>query len=171
MRPRIRLACAPLFVALALVVQNRAHAAGPPPAAPQPVAAEAPEAPVGPGDYREPWPEPPNIGGVLGRLAMGTVVVLVLCVVTLVFGKRWLGGAVAKAGGGGTRLKLKESVPLGHRCFLHLVEVDGTRVLAATDAAGVKTLIPLPHAFDGLLDQQLPDDATIDANRPTAAYN
>ncbi|MBW3543283.1 MAG: hypothetical protein KY476_23760, partial [Planctomycetes bacterium] len=136
MRPRARLACAPLLVALALAVHNRAHAAGPPPsAAPAKVAADTPEVPVGPGDYREPWPAPPNIGGVLGRLAVGTVVVLVLCVVTLVFGKRWLGGAVAKAGGGGTRLTLKESVPLGHRCFLHLVEVDGTRVLAATDAA------------------------------------
>src|SRR5262245_25956727 len=39
-----------------------------------------------------PLPEAPDAGAMLGRLAVGTAVVLALCVVTLWVGKRWLGG-------------------------------------------------------------------------------
>src|SRR5437773_2026247 len=48
----------------------------------------------GPFAYKaQEWPEPPSSQGMFVRLALGTLIVLGLCVGTVFLCKRWMGGA------------------------------------------------------------------------------
>jgi flagellar biogenesis protein FliO len=102
-------------------------------------------------EYAPPaWPEPPDSRAMLTRLGVGTAVVLVLCVATLVFCRRWL-RQVPGQGGGNTRMTLVETLPLGNRCLVHLVRVGRQQVLVGLDGGGLKSLVALPDAFDDAL--------------------
>lgn len=102
-------------------------------------------------DYAPPtWPEAPSAAGLFVRLGVGTAVVLGLCVATLWGGKRWLLGA-NRAGAGGAQMQLVETLHLGNRCTLHLVQLASRQVLVGADAAGVKSIVPLPESFDECL--------------------
>jgi flagellar biogenesis protein FliO len=92
-----------------------------------------------------PWPEAPDPKALLTRLGIGTVVVLGLCVGTLWAAKRWLHGTPAVAAS--QQLRLLEALPLGNRCTLYLVSAGDRRILVGADAAGLKTVVPLPEGF------------------------
>lgn len=90
--------------------------------------------------------EGPDPSTRLIRLGIGTVIVLTLCVVTLLVCKRLgLGSPAATSKKG--QLSLVETLPVGNRCCLHLVQVGTHQVLAGVDASGLKSLILLPEAF------------------------
>ena len=97
-------------------------------------------------------PEAPNFQAMLARLGGGTIVVLGLCVVTLWVIRRWV-NPQPQAGVGPRALELKETLSLGNRCSLHLVQLGKREVLVGVDAAGIKVIVPLPHAFDDVLAQ------------------
>lgn len=53
------------------------------------------------------------------------------------------------------QLTIVGTLSLSHRSVVHLIAVGDTRVVVASDATGVKSLIPLPQPFDKLLDTEL----------------
>lgn len=122
----------------------------------------------GPLAYKPPeWPEPPNQQGMFLRLGLGTLFVLGLCVGSIFLCKRWMGNAPQAAKSQG-QLKLIETLPLGQRCWMQLVHVGTHSVLVGGDAAGMKTIVPLPESFSTLLettDQAAPGMAAILAQR------
>ena len=104
-------------------------------------------------DYQPPaWPEAPDSKAMISRLVTGTISVLGLCVATMLVGKRWLRGGPIK-NTGGERLHVLESVSLGNRCTVVLVDVGGQRFLAGTDASGLKSLVSVPPSFDHALSE------------------
>jgi hypothetical protein len=107
-------------------------------------------------------PEVPSAQAMFARLAVGTIVVLGLCVVTLLYGKRWL-GVLNPPGPAGGELRLVETLQLGNRCCLHLVQLTSRQVLIGADASGIKTVVPLPEPFENCLtpppDQAAPEAA------------
>jgi flagellar biogenesis protein FliO len=96
------------------------------------------------------WPDAPDASGLLTRLGIGTAVVLVLCVVTLLVCRRWL-RRLPGPEAANTRMVLVETLPLGNRCQVHLVRVGKQQVLVGLDGAGLKSLVALPEAFDEAL--------------------
>lgn len=96
------------------------------------------------------WPEAPDTAGMLRRLVVGTTIVLVLCVGTMVAGRRWLRGTPARSPSGNL-MHLLETVSLGNRCSVHLVQVGDQQVLVGVDGNGVKSLVPLPPSFERAL--------------------
>jgi flagellar biogenesis protein FliO len=123
-------------------------------------------------DYQTPaWPEAPDTKAMISRLVTGTISVLGLCVATMLVGKRWWRGGPIK-NSGGERLKVLESVSLGNRCTVVLVDVGGQKFLAGTDASGLKSLISVPDSFDHTLavsQSAEPGGTTVGAELPTAA--
>lgn len=116
--------------------------------------------------YQPPaWPEPPNLGAMVARLAIGTVLVLLLCAGTLWAGKRWLGGPVAPRSGT-HQLHIVKALPLGGRCSLSLLNVGNCQVLVAVDSTGLKEMTLLSESFENTLGQ-LEHGANL-ANRNTA---
>lgn len=108
------------------------------------------------------WPEPPSVKGLLVRLALGTVVVLGLSVATLWYGRRWLqppADALA-----GRDLRLVETLNLGNRCCLHLVQLASRQILVGADAGGIRTVVPVDN-FEQLLPE--PPEAPTAAASPT----
>lgn len=103
-------------------------------------------------------PELPSPGSMFLRLGLGTIFVLILSVVTLWAGKRWI-RPLAGPVGENRQLRVLESLPLGGRCSVFLLQAGESRVLAGIDQAGIKALLPLPPAFEGALaemtDKQL----------------
>ena len=102
-------------------------------------------------DYAPPtWPETPDTGALLLRLTAGTVTVLVLCVVTLLAGRRWLRGPAPKIAAG-SQLQILETVSLGNRCCVHLLRAGQHQIVVGTDGTGMKSLVALPESFEGSL--------------------
>jgi flagellar biogenesis protein FliO len=115
-------------------------------------------------------PEPPDAKAMLTRLGVATAFVLVLCVVTLWLGKRWL-GSTAQPIGPTNQMRLLEMLPLGNRCAVYLIQVANRPVLIGTDPSGLKTVVPLPESFS---DQAFgtpgdPDQASNAAEGPAVA--
>lgn len=110
-------------------------------------------------DYEPPaLPDMPTPGPMFLRLALGTIFVLILCAFTLWAGKRWvrpLGVPV----GENKKLRLLESLPLGGRCSVFLLQAGGARILVGVDQAGIKSLTPLPQPFDSALSEMLGEDS------------
>jgi flagellar biogenesis protein FliO len=99
-------------------------------------------------------PETPSARSMLIRLALGTVLVLGLCVATLWIGKRWF--QVAPESKPGSKMQLVETLALGRQCALHLVIVGGRQVLVGVDGGGIKSLVPMPADFEqSLTDLQV----------------
>jgi hypothetical protein len=102
-------------------------------------------------DYQPPtWPEAPDPRTLLLRLGLGTVVVLVLCVVVLRLCKNWLTGAAKPRAGDGS-FQMVDTLHLGNRCWLHLVKVGTRQVLIGVDASGLKAMTPLADSFESTL--------------------
>jgi len=97
-----------------------------------------------------PLPDLPSPGSMLLRLTLGTIFVLILCVITLWAGKRWI-RPLAGPQGENKQLHLVESLALGGRCSVYLLQAGDAKVLAGVDHAGLKALLPLPAAFAGTL--------------------
>jgi flagellar biogenesis protein FliO len=102
-------------------------------------------------------PDFPSPGAMLLRLALGTAAVLALCVVTLVAARRFVRPPPA-AGAAGQELRLIESLPLGGRCSVHLLQAGKTRALAGVDATGLKVLLALPETFAEALAHDAPGE-------------
>ena len=113
-----------------------------------------------------PWPEPPNAGGLLLRLAIGTCVALAVCAGSLWFGRRWLRGNLVAAGPGG-QLQVLESIALGNRCFVHLLQAGKAHVLAGTDSAGLRVLMAVPTPFTDFLAARI--ERPLERERSTTA--
>jgi flagellar biogenesis protein FliO len=138
-------------------------------------AAEKPRAKVeakgkGVGEYTAPQlPDMPSPQALLTRLATGTVFVLGLAVVSLYGARRWLkmAGPVGTTPGA---MKLIETLQLGNRCSLHLVQLGKRDVLIGVDGGGIKTIVPLAASFEDVLSEAEPTDenATIPFQRNTA---
>jgi flagellar biogenesis protein FliO len=95
-------------------------------------------------------PEMPNPQDMLTRLAWGTVLVLGLAAASIWGMRRWV-KAHEPTGGGPSVLRLVETLPLGNRCSLHLVQLGNRELLVGVDAGGMKSIVPLPKAFDEVL--------------------
>jgi flagellar biogenesis protein FliO len=113
------------------------------------------ESAIAPGDLRYvplEMPEVPSTRAMFLRLGGMTVVVLVVCVGVLLCGKYWMRG-FAPNQASGAKLSLVETLQLGNRCCLHLVQLSSRQVLVGADATGIKTVVPLPDVFDNCLDE------------------
>jgi flagellar biogenesis protein FliO len=97
-----------------------------------------------------PLPDLPSSGSMFLRLILGTIFVLILCVLTLWIGKRWI-HPLAGPQGENKQLRIVEALPLGGRCSVYLLQAGDTKVLAGVDGAGIKALLPLPAEFAGAL--------------------
>lgn len=127
-------------------------AAGPAPAPPAAAAPARPDAAVNGLPYTPPaLPELPSMRAMFVRLVLGTAAVLVLCVLTLWVGKRWI-RPYAIPDSSGRQLRVIETLPLGGRCSVFLLQAGKARVLAGLDGSGLKTLLALPESFDAALD-------------------
>lgn len=113
---------------------------------------EAPATPVkGSLDYTPPpMPDLPSPGAMFLRLACGTTFVLLLCVITLWVGKRWIRPPTVPSREN-RQLRIVESLALGGRCSVYLLQAGDAKVLAGVDGAGIKALLPLPAEFAGTL--------------------
>ena len=105
------------------------------------------------GNYTAPTlPDMPNPQGMLTRLALGTLLVLGLSVISIVAMRRWMQPQQMVARGQQT-LRLLETLPLGNRCSVHLVHLGKREILIGMDGTGIKTIVPLPEAFADVMTQ------------------
>ncbi len=104
-------------------------------------------------DYKPPpWPEVPDLGQMVVRMVVGTGIVLGLSVLSLWAARRWL----QPASSGGDRhgqMALLDTLRIGNRCAVHLIHVQGTRVLIGVDTNGLKSMVTLPERFAGVLEE------------------
>jgi flagellar biogenesis protein FliO len=97
-------------------------------------------------------PEMPPLKPMLLRLALGTVLVLILCIFTLGASKRWVRPLAAPINQG-RKLRILESLALGGRCSVLLLQAEEAKILVGMDPSGIKTLLPLPKSFDRALEE------------------
>ena len=102
----------------------------------------------------KPMAEPPGFGAIITRLLVGTVVSLILCVATIWFGRRWLERGANGANSGQKQLVLVESLSLGRRCSVALLEVGDRQVLVGSDQGGLQSMLILPVAFEDVMTEQ-----------------
>jgi flagellar biogenesis protein FliO len=95
-------------------------------------------------------PEMPSPQAMLGRLFGGTVIVLGLAVASLFGMRRWR-QAHGPAASANREMRLVETLHLGNRCALHLVQLGQREVLIGVDSGGVKTIVPLSRPFEEVL--------------------
>lgn len=117
------------------------------------------------------WPEPDgsvDAGATLRGLAEGAGLVLALCVVGLWGLRHWLVKRNQPAGSG-QNLRRIDSLALPQRCQVHLLDVQGQRVLVAMDAGGLKGVTVLPDSFESLVELQEQREAVAAPARPVAA--
>lgn len=120
------------------------------------------------------WPESDtgvDAGATLRGIAEGAGLVLAMAVVGLWVLRQWLVKR-SLVEGAGRNLKRIDSLSLPQRCHVHLLDVQGRRVLVAIDTGGVKGVTVLPDGFDSLIDQP-PDEpvpAADNTRRVAAAF-
>jgi flagellar biogenesis protein FliO len=115
-------------------------------------------------DYTPPaLPDMPNPQGMLMRLAAGTAFVLGLSVVSIWGMRRWTQSKDMPASGMRT-MRLVETLPLGQRCSLHLVHLGKREIVIGVDGGGIKTIVPLPNAFEDVLAETEPAEVVADAS-------
>lgn len=102
-------------------------------------------------EYEPPaLPEMPPLEPMFLRLALGTIFVLILCIVTLWAGRRWVRPLAAPVEES-RKLRVVESLALGGRCSVFLLQAEEAKILVGVDHAGIKALLPLPQSFDRAL--------------------
>lgn len=102
--------------------------------------------------------EGPELGALLTRFAVTTVVILAACAVTArVCGRRFRPRAAEP---GDPTFEILEAVPVGGRCCIHLVRAGDELLLAGVDATGLKSLLHLSSDTE-------PDDPQVIAARIT----
>lgn len=127
--------------ALGILLCPEVHGAGPeqPPAPKTTPATREPEPP--------PWANGPDAQAILTRLSIGSLAILGLCGAILYAGKRWL-----RTGAGemlpGQQLQILETLRLGNRCSVLLVQAADQQLLVGLDASGMKSLLGLPAEID-----------------------
>lgn len=90
--------------------------------------------------------EAPELGPLLTRFAVTTVVVLAACAATArVCGRRFRPRALEP---GGSAFEVLEAVPIGGRCCVHLIRAGDELLLAGVDATGLKSLLHLSSDAD-----------------------
>ncbi len=92
------------------------------------------------------WADLPDLGSLVLRLSLGTVVVLGLCALMLWAGKRRQRGVVVADDAG---MRILETLPLGNSCFVHLVQAGTGQALVGMDRTGCKRVIVLPEPLEG----------------------
>jgi flagellar biogenesis protein FliO len=98
-------------------------------------------------------PEVPSTRALFLRLGGMTAVVLVIGVGVLVAGRHWLRG-MAPARSATGQLRLVETLLLGNRCHLHLVQIATRQILVGADATGIKSVVTLTDDFAGYLGER-----------------
>jgi hypothetical protein len=86
------------------------------------------------------------------------VVVLGLSVVTLWYGRRWLQAPNLAAAS--RELRLIETLHLGNRCCLHLVQLASRQVLVGADAGGIRSVVPMNDGFEPYLQEATQEPPT-----------
>lgn len=97
-------------------------------------------------------PELPDPGHLLLRLALFTAVVLGAAGAAVWVARRRTGPPPQAEG---EAPRVVASAPLAGRCALHLLQVGDAHFVAATDAAGLKALHPLPETFAAAVEEAL----------------
>lgn len=99
------------------------------------------------------WPDNPHevdAGATLRGVAEGAGLLMAVSVVALWALRHWLIKRTQPQGTGHNLRKI-DSLVLPQRCQVHLLDVQGQRVLVAIDGAGVKGVTVLPERFDALV--------------------
>lgn len=99
-------------------------------------------------------PEPPQLTAMISRLVLGTATVLGVCIVSLMFVKKWMPVNVIPDRPAPT-MRVVGSLALPNKSFLQLVEVDERRMVVGGNPGGVQAIVPLAESFR---DQWSPDD-------------
>lgn len=109
-------------------------------------------------EYKAPTlPDVPNPQALLGRLFVGTIVVLGLSVISIRLMRHWM-PSQAPARAIPKEMRLIETLHLGQRTSLHLVHLGTREILVGVDGGGIKSIVPLPKPFDeSLADVVQPD--------------
>ncbi|VTR96385.1 : FliO [Gemmata massiliana] len=97
-------------------------------------------------------PAPPDIGALVVRLVLMTVVLIGLCAVVLWLARR-LNQPMGGAGDGGGRLKHEGTLALDRVCAVHVISVDGQTVAVTTDGTGLRSMVVLAEPFDAALNE------------------
>jgi flagellar biogenesis protein FliO len=108
------------------------------------------------------WPEADtgvDAGATLRGLAEGAGLFLAIAVVGLWVLRQWLVKR-SLVEGAGRHLRRVDSLSLPQRCHVHLLDVQGRRVLVAIDSGGVKGVTVLPDSFDQLIEPPADDAAS-----------
>ncbi|AMV25030.1 hypothetical protein VT84_11580 [Gemmata sp. SH-PL17] len=111
-------------------------------------------------------PAPPDIGALVLRLILMTVVLIGLCAVVLWLARR-LNQPMGGAGDGGGRLKHEGTLALDRVCAVHILSVDGQTVAVTTDGTGLRSMVVLAEPFDAALNEA--NETTEPAEQPAPA--
>lgn len=86
------------------------------------------------------------------RLAVWTVIVLCLCVLTMLALRRWQRRqGILPAGAG--RSRVLETLAIGPGRAVSLVQLGDVRAIVGTDGSGIKNIVLAPPAFDETLSE------------------
>lgn len=100
------------------------------------------------------------------RLAVWTIIILCLCVLTMLGLRRWQRRqGILPEGAGQSRVL--ETLAIGPGRAVSLVQLGDVRAVIGTDGSGIKTIVLAPPAFDEELSQF--DDEPTDAAEDQAA--
>ncbi len=91
--------------------------------------------------------EAPDARTILTRLSLGAFAVLGLCAGGLFLIRRWLRRGQA-SGQPSSQMQVLESLSLGYRCSVLLVQAGGRQLLVGLDSGGMKTLLSLPEPLE-----------------------
>ena len=84
---------------------------------------------------------------------LGTALVLAVCVASLWIGKRYVMGGRTSSQGDQQRIRLLDSVAVGPRGRVQLVQVDQKKVLVGFDGSGLKAMVPISEDFEVALQE------------------
>jgi|GEM_PF-2991747 flagellar biogenesis protein FliO len=132
-------------------------------------------------------PEALDLEELVTRLAIGTGIVLLVAVVSVLVIRKWLGPAATLRQPVTQRLRHIESLVLPQRASIQLVELDGRPILIGMNADGLQTITPIERSFseslsaikeedtsepvpldDGFVTAIAPEETTVSTIRPAA---